>query len=376
MQQSILQNGSKFEMKSWLWTETTGDLPNSIKAAPNSSGIYSKKNRLESYTDLSTAAGVFMKTRCYTPLVQQLCSQWDQKLATLCDDLHPYQEGGESAVRPFNKFESRARIFTVLERECVQSVHRYSFVRCWLFIDDGIFIFILFRLVALLNEKINVRDSRIIFASKLVSALADLCPNLRRCVNTLQVVVVVLCVVLTVSMLFIGLFLSRCLSAWWEQIVDWSDRVCTQLVSGHVSRLEEGVDAGIPTEPWTPVADQLHRGHTTVHACKLRNILQLFSKDSKKILSTRCGTRYWSKKKERAVMPSSRRYESRWMWVSRCSRVSSNFARTSITSDRTLYQSMYIQLATYNLMCSMCRSCWMSTEKPSLRWWTRQAVQY
>lgn len=44
VQQTALQNYSKFDMKAWLWTETVNDLPQSITAPPKSSG----KNRIES----------------------------------------------------------------------------------------------------------------------------------------------------------------------------------------------------------------------------------------------------------------------------------------------------------------------------------------
>lgn len=71
--------------------------------------------------------GLYMKTRCYMPTVQQLCSLWDQKLALLLEDLASYQEGKteeEVEFIPFDKFEKRAEINTNLEKRCVQSVKK------------------------------------------------------------------------------------------------------------------------------------------------------------------------------------------------------------------------------------------------------------
>ena len=154
VEQSIMQqNQNRFDLKPWIWTEVASDLPQSITALPNSSGVY-------------------MKTRCYTPAVQQLCGQFDSKLAQLWEDLTPYQEGKAddatlvSSIKPFDRFEHRAQVFTALDTRCGDSIRK---------------------LVNFLNNKITDRDSRVVFAAKLVSALADLCPNLRRCVNHSQV---------------------------------------------------------------------------------------------------------------------------------------------------------------------------------------------
>ncbi len=71
------------------------------------------------------AIGVYMKTRCYMPTVQQLCSVWDQKLALLREDLAFYQEGKSeegNTFSPFDKFEKRTQINEDLEKRTVQSV--------------------------------------------------------------------------------------------------------------------------------------------------------------------------------------------------------------------------------------------------------------
>ena len=68
-----------------------------------------------------------MKTRCYMPTVQQICSLWDQKLAILREDLAHYQEGKtdeESVFSPFNKFEKRTQINEDLEKHTLQSVKK------------------------------------------------------------------------------------------------------------------------------------------------------------------------------------------------------------------------------------------------------------
>lgn len=61
LRQSVSQQSStRTDLKSWLWSEVASDLPQSIAATPNSSGV-------------------FMKTRCYTPTIQHLCAQWDNR---------------------------------------------------------------------------------------------------------------------------------------------------------------------------------------------------------------------------------------------------------------------------------------------------------
>lgn len=78
--------------------------------------------------EFSFSLGVYMKTRCYMPTVQQLCSLWDQKLALLREDLTYYQDGkteeGELFI-PFDKFDKHAQINEALEKRCVQSVRKY-----------------------------------------------------------------------------------------------------------------------------------------------------------------------------------------------------------------------------------------------------------
>lgn len=68
-----------------------------------------------------------MKTRCYTPAVQQLCLQYDQKLALLREDLvHFLGDRTEEmdSQAPFDKFEKRAELNAALARRCVGSVHK------------------------------------------------------------------------------------------------------------------------------------------------------------------------------------------------------------------------------------------------------------
>jgi len=149
MQQSIQQNCGKYDLKSWLWTEAPNDLPSSILATSNTSGI-------------------FMKSRCFTPSIQQLCSQWDHKLALLREDLMYYQETQlvkTENVLPFDKLEMQAKIYLALENRCVESVHK---------------------LVRFLNENIDLSDNRVVFTMRLVSALIDLCPQLQQCVDNSQ----------------------------------------------------------------------------------------------------------------------------------------------------------------------------------------------
>ena len=60
-----------------------------------------------------------MKTRCYTPAVQLLCGQLDQKLATLREDLAHYQEStdtGADFVLPFDRFEKCVELCSALYR--------------------------------------------------------------------------------------------------------------------------------------------------------------------------------------------------------------------------------------------------------------------
>ena len=41
VEQSIMQqNQNRFDLKPWIWTEVASDLPQSITALPNSSGVY------------------------------------------------------------------------------------------------------------------------------------------------------------------------------------------------------------------------------------------------------------------------------------------------------------------------------------------------
>ena len=69
-----------------------------------------------------------MKTRCYTPTVQQLCNQWDQKFTLLREDLAYYQDitSGSDTTIPFDRFEKRSQISTTLEDSCIQSAHKYN----------------------------------------------------------------------------------------------------------------------------------------------------------------------------------------------------------------------------------------------------------
>lgn len=141
----------KFALKTWLWTEAANDIQQAALSTPNSSGIY-------------------MKTRCYTPIVQQLCAQWDQKCTQLWEDLLPYQESkieqADRTALAFDLHESRGQVFAEMDRRCVDSVKK---------------------LVSLLNDQVVVADDGVIFASKLSSALADLCPRMRNCINQNQV---------------------------------------------------------------------------------------------------------------------------------------------------------------------------------------------
>lgn len=69
-----------------------------------------------------------MKTRCYMPTVQQLCSLWDQKLEILREDLAHYQEGNAEEGKefiPFDKFGKRIEIDATLRKRCVESVKKY-----------------------------------------------------------------------------------------------------------------------------------------------------------------------------------------------------------------------------------------------------------
>jgi len=149
MQQSIQQHCGKFDLKPWLWTETSSDLPSSVIATSKTSGI-------------------FMKSRCFTPSIQQLCSQWDHKLALLREDLMYYQKNelyNRGNLLPFDKLEMQAKIYSALEIRCVESIHK---------------------LVAFLNEEIELSENRVVFAMKLVTALIDLSPQLNQCIDNSQ----------------------------------------------------------------------------------------------------------------------------------------------------------------------------------------------
>lgn len=66
-----------------------------------------------------------MKTRCYTPTLQQLCNQFDQKLGLLREDLAYYQDiAPNSETIPFDKSEKRLKISASLEERSIESVHR------------------------------------------------------------------------------------------------------------------------------------------------------------------------------------------------------------------------------------------------------------
>jgi len=72
-----------------------------------------------------------MKTRCYTPTVQQLCNQWDQKFILLREDLAYYQQDiatSTETATPFDRFEKRSQISATLEERCVKSAHKYDCV--------------------------------------------------------------------------------------------------------------------------------------------------------------------------------------------------------------------------------------------------------
>ncbi|KAI9554525.1 hypothetical protein GHT06_019798 [Daphnia sinensis] len=146
VQQSIEQNYVNFDLKAWLWAETASDLPQSATSLPNTSGVY-------------------MKTRCYMPSVQQLCGLWDQRLAVLREDLAYYQdEKAEDAKLfcPFNKYGKRTKINEALEKCCIQAVHKF---------------------VSTLGGK---DDNRIMFAMKVTIGMSDLCPQLKLCLDTEQ----------------------------------------------------------------------------------------------------------------------------------------------------------------------------------------------
>lgn len=129
VQQSVEQNYVKFDLKAWLWAETASDLPQSATSLPNTSGtkfllqisISFDKNNLLSL-------GVYMKTRCYMPTVQQLCGLWDQRLTVLREDLAYYQDekaDDSKLFSPFNKYSKRAKINEALEKSCIQAVRKY-----------------------------------------------------------------------------------------------------------------------------------------------------------------------------------------------------------------------------------------------------------
>ena len=68
-----------------------------------------------------------MKSRCFTPSIQQSCSQWDHKLALLREDLMFYQKSeldNAGNVLPFDKLEMQAKIYSALETRCVESIHK------------------------------------------------------------------------------------------------------------------------------------------------------------------------------------------------------------------------------------------------------------
>ena len=126
---SVDQNYVKFDMKTWLWTEAPNDLPQSAISPSNSSGkIFPLKfERTFLFNCFFSMQGLYMKTRCYMPTVQQICSLWDQKLTILREDLAHYQEGKtdeESVFSPFNKFEKRTQINEDLEKHTLQSVKK------------------------------------------------------------------------------------------------------------------------------------------------------------------------------------------------------------------------------------------------------------
>ena len=72
--------------------------------------------------------GIFMKSRCFTPSIQQLCSQWDHKLSLLREDLMYYQKNelyNRGNLLPFDKLEMQAKIYSALEIRCVESIHKW-----------------------------------------------------------------------------------------------------------------------------------------------------------------------------------------------------------------------------------------------------------
>lgn len=132
MKQSIEKNYVKFELKPWLWGESPNDLPQSSVVLPKSTGmeffLRFQSAEWAILIHLFAVIGLFMKTRCYMPTVQQLCSLWDQKLTLLREDLAHYQEGSMEQDRfiPFNKFEKRSEINKSLENQCINSVKKYD----------------------------------------------------------------------------------------------------------------------------------------------------------------------------------------------------------------------------------------------------------
>lgn len=125
LEKSARENITKYDLKSWLWTDALSDLPQSSPAPQNSSGgwwfqFFCNKH-LRSFS-----IGVFMKTRCYLPTIQKLCTQWDNKLDALLTDLSNYQEGKEVnyAFKPFDKAQSRVEVNRILSQLCQESALR------------------------------------------------------------------------------------------------------------------------------------------------------------------------------------------------------------------------------------------------------------
>lgn len=64
-----------------------------------------------------------MKTRCYLPVVQKLCTLWDHKLDALLADLSHYKEEKDTncAFRPFDKHQNRVQVYRILSQLCQES---------------------------------------------------------------------------------------------------------------------------------------------------------------------------------------------------------------------------------------------------------------
>ncbi|XP_033750084.1 conserved oligomeric Golgi complex subunit 1-like [Pecten maximus] len=173
MEIGSIEDGSselEVDLSKFIWCEGSGDIQANMAWTTASARTSSEQ----------APSGLLMKAKAYTPVIQSLCHNYDDKLLTLIEDckhyIQPADDKDTQTDKPFNRYGDTADLLNHLKVTCHRCVEELL-----TYVDEQLE---LWKLSLEIPDRTTnqITINKILLVGRFCGALAELAPSLKHCI--------------------------------------------------------------------------------------------------------------------------------------------------------------------------------------------------